>query len=101
MSRILEDLKQSQSQATEIFCDNMATISMTKNPVFHGRTKHIELRHHFICDIVAEGVIVLKHFSTTEQLADGFTKALPYSKFVKFRTQLGVCDFASRGDVSM
>ena len=48
-------MKQASTHATEIFCDNQALISMTKNPVFHGRTKHIELRHHFIRDIVAEG----------------------------------------------
>ncbi|PKA45938.1 Retrovirus-related Pol polyprotein from transposon TNT 1-94 [Apostasia shenzhenica] len=97
MRRVLEDLQQHQSCATEIFCDNKATISMTKNPVFHGRTKHIELRHHFIRDAVAKGVIELKYISTNEQVADGFTKALSPAKFLKFRDSIGVCSFASRG----
>ena len=44
----LEDLHQDPVKATEVFCDNKATIFITKNPVFQGRTKHIELRHHFI-----------------------------------------------------
>ncbi|KAL4183531.1 hypothetical protein AMTRI_Chr11g155550 [Amborella trichopoda] len=97
MKRILEDLKQVQGYATEIYCDNQATISMTKNPVFHWRTKHIELRHHCIRDVVAKGVITMKYCSTNEQVADGFTKTLSYPKFVKFRSLLGVSRFASRG----
>ncbi|XP_044510183.1 uncharacterized protein LOC123228802 [Mangifera indica] len=76
-----------------------ATISMTKNPMFHGRTKHIELHHHFIQDVVAEGLIVMKYCSTNDQMADSFTKELGYSKFVEFRSSLGVVDFASTGDI--
>ncbi|PKA46730.1 Retrovirus-related Pol polyprotein from transposon TNT 1-94 [Apostasia shenzhenica] len=96
MRRILEDLHQPQTKATDIYCDNKATIFMAKNPVFHGRTKHIELRHHFIRSAVAEGVIELKYISTNDQIADGFTKALSSMKFFKFREDLGVQCLASR-----
>lgn len=99
MRRILEDLHQSQSSATELFCDNKASILMAKNPVFHGRTKHIEIKHHFIREAIANGIIELKHCSTIDQVADGFTKALSTEKFLSFRNLLGVTSFASRGSV--
>ena len=99
MRRILEDLHQSQSSATELFCDNKASILMAKNPVFHGRTKHIEIKHHFIREAIANGIIELKHGSTIDQVADGFTKALSIEKVFSFRNLLGVTSFASRGSV--
>lgn len=48
--RLLEDLGQPQEGATKKLCDNRAAIAMTKNPTFHGRTKHIDMHHHFIRD---------------------------------------------------
>ena len=48
LRRLLSDLQQKIKEPTVICCDNMSAIAMTKNPVFHARTKHIELRHHFI-----------------------------------------------------
>ena len=88
--RILSDLKQKQEEATILFCDNKSAIELTKNPVFHGRTKHIEVRHHFIRELVAKKEIKLEYCSTEEQLADIFTKALSREKFFKFRRMLGV-----------
>nr|CAD1832705.1 unnamed protein product [Ananas comosus var. bracteatus] len=99
MRRILEDLYQAQEYPTEIYCDNRSTIAMTKNPVFHGRTKHIEVRHHFIRDLVNNRQIDMKNCSTNEQVADGLTKALSHEKILKFRRALGVTEFASRGSV--
>jgi len=62
----------------EIYCDNKSTISMAKNPAFHGRTKHIDIRFHFIRELVEKEEIILKFCNTNEQVADIFTKALPY-----------------------
>ena len=101
LRRVLAELQQEQEGPTEIFCDNKATISMTRNPTFHSRTKHIELRHHFIRDLVANEEIVLKYCSTNEQLADILTKTLSKEKFCYFRGLLGVCNFESRGSVEM
>ena len=98
---MLADLQQEQKGATKIFCDNKATISMTKNPAFHSRTKHIELRHHYIRDLVADEEIVLEYCNTDEQLADILTKALSKEKFCYFRQLLGICNFESRGSVEM
>ena len=48
LRRILSDMQQSEEMPTIIHCDNILAIAMTKNPVFHSRTKHIEIHHHFI-----------------------------------------------------
>jgi hypothetical protein len=99
LRRVLADLQQKQKGATKIFCDNKATISMTKNPTFHSRTKHIDIRYHFIRDLVAKEEISLEYCSTQGQLADVLTKALSKEKFCYFRDLFGVCDFELRGSV--
>ncbi|GKD53211.1 retrovirus-related pol polyprotein from transposon TNT 1-94 [Tanacetum coccineum] len=85
--------------ATEIFCDNRSAIAMAKNPAFHARTKHIDVQHHFIRHLVADNRIELKFCGTNEQTADIFTKSLPLAKHQYFMSQLGVCEFESRGSV--
>ena len=92
--RILADLRVGQDDPTTLFCDNMSAIAMTKNPVFHSRTKHIEIRHHFIRELVDKGEIKLHFCKTGDQLADIFTKAIPAEKFLCFQKQLGVQDFS-------
>lgn len=99
LRRLLKDLGQEQEGATEIFSDNKSTISMAKNPAFHGRTKHIDTRHHFIRELVATEQIVLNYCSTDEQLADVLTKALPLKKHSHFCSCFALCKFESRGSV--
>ena len=94
LRRILKDLQQGTKDPTTIYCDNMSAIAMTKNPVFHSRTKHIEIRHHFIRELVEKQEIELQFCKTGEQLADIFTKALQIEKFIQFRRELGVQDFS-------
>ena len=69
LRRLLSDLQQKIEEPTVICCDNMSDIAMTKNPVFHARTKHIVLRHHFIRDLVGEGEIQLQFVSTNCNLS--------------------------------
>lgn len=97
--RILGDLQQVQDEPVDILCDSKSAISIAKNPAFHGRTKHIEIRYHFLREAVSEGLINLKFCKTEDQPADILTKALGYEKFCKFRQLLGVNDFASSGGV--
>jgi hypothetical protein len=59
-----------------IMCDNTSAIMISKNPVLHARTKHIEIRHYFIHDHVVRGDIELIHVDTKNQIADKFTKPL-------------------------
>ena len=55
---------------TPIYCDNTSAINLSKNPVHHSRTKHIEVRHQFLRDHVAKNNIKLEFIPTTDQLAD-------------------------------
>ena len=61
--------------------------------MLHRRTKHIDIRHHFIRELVEEKIISLEHVATERQLADIFTKALDANQFEKLRGDLGVCLF--------
>jgi hypothetical protein len=75
---------------TMILCDNQSCIKMTENPVFYGRSKHIEIRYHFIRDMVQRGALKLQYISTDEQVADVLTKPLSCVKFEHFRDKLGI-----------
>ena len=59
-----------------IFCDNQSCLLLAENPTFHARTKHIDIRHHFIRDVVKSKTLALKYISTEEQVADFLTKGL-------------------------
>ncbi|TYK04671.1 Retrovirus-related Pol polyprotein from transposon TNT 1-94 [Cucumis melo var. makuwa] len=89
LRRMLTELQHEKEGATVIFCDNKATISMTKNLTFHSRTKHIDIHFHFIRDLVAKEEFSLSYCSTHEQWADILTKALSTEKFYYFRAMMG------------
>ena len=73
-----------------IKCDNTSAINISKNLVQHSRTKHIEIRHHFLRDHAQKGDITLEFVNTKDQLADIFTKPLSEEQFSDIRRQLGV-----------
>ncbi|KAK2975035.1 hypothetical protein RJ640_023932 [Escallonia rubra] len=73
-----------------ILYDNTSAIDSTKNPIQHSRTKHIEIKHHFIHDHVQKGDIVLDFVDTNHQLADIFTKPLDSKRFTSLRRELGM-----------
>ncbi|KAM1480911.1 hypothetical protein ACFX2I_028001 [Malus domestica] len=75
---------------TPVHCDNTSAIAITKNSVFHQKTKHINRRYHFIKDALKDGIIDLVYCPTNEQLADIFTKPLPKDRFNYLRSMLGV-----------
>lgn len=75
------------SSAT-LLVDNESEIQVCKNHVFHGRSKHIETRFHFICECVLDGKIAVDYVHTGEQLADIMTKALTQAKFQELRGKL-------------
>jgi hypothetical protein len=79
-----------EMRATAILCDNQSCIKMTENPMFHDRSKHIEIRYHFIRDMVQRGALKLQYISTDEQVVDVMTKPLSRVKFEHFRDKLGI-----------
>ena len=74
-----------------VYCDNTNAINISKNPDQHSRTKHIDIRHHFIRDLVENQVVSFDYVSTKNQLADLFTKPLDGSRFEYLRNAIGVC----------
>ena len=75
-----------------IFCDNTSAINITKNLVQHSRTKHIEIRYHFIRDHALKGDISIEFVETHYQLVNVFTKPLSEDQFCKIRRKLGMID---------
>jgi len=73
-------------------CDNTSAINLTKHHIQHSRTKHIEIRHHFIRDHVNNGDCEVKFIETKLQLVDIFTKPLPKESFFFLRNELGILD---------
>ncbi|XP_070046181.1 secreted RxLR effector protein 161-like [Nicotiana tomentosiformis] len=78
------------SYCVPLLCDNTSELNMAKNPVQHKRTKHIDVRHHFLRDNVEKGLICMKFCSTEYQIADIFTKALSREHFERNRLALGL-----------
>ncbi|SGY91523.1 BQ5605_C038g11676 [Microbotryum silenes-dioicae] len=79
------------SKPVLIYGDNQGANALTKNPVFHARTRHIRLREHFVRDMVSMGDIVVQYINTGEMTADIFTKALSRDLFARHRGRLGIC----------
>jgi hypothetical protein len=77
-------------EATCIWCDNQSCMKLSENPVFHDRSKHIEIRYYYIRDMVQRGAVRLQFVTSEDQVADVFTKPLSRMKFEYFRDKLGV-----------
>jgi hypothetical protein len=75
-----------------LLCDNESAIYMADNPVEHSRTKHIDIRYHFLRDHQQKGDIEIVYVSTHNQLADIFTKPLDDKTFSKLRNELNILD---------
>ena len=68
-------------QTTTVFFDSQSAIFLTKDQIFHERTKHIDVRYHFVCEVIACGDIVVSKVSTHDNPTDMMTKTLPVTKF--------------------
>ena len=90
LTRLLKDVTGEAPQAPRLKMDNMSAIALSKNPVLHDRSKHIDTKYHFIRECVDKGDLLLEFASSQEQLADLMTKALGRSRFCELREKIGV-----------
>ena len=90
LRKLLSGLFECELEAMVVCCDNQSGIRLFENPVFHDRSKHIDVQYHFLRDCVQKGTIQLEYIQTNEQVADIFTKALCRHSFMKFRDKLGL-----------
>lgn len=82
LRRLLNHMKMSSmvKSATTVFCDNQSAIKLTKNSVYHGRSKHIDIRYHFVREACENGTVKIDYLQTDSMTADIFTKSLPKIK---------------------
>lgn len=90
MRQLTIDLKNVPDKPLKIFEDNQSAMCIAKNPQFHGRTKHIEIKYHFTREQVKNGTIELQYCRTENMIADMFTKGLLKEKFSKLRDMAGI-----------
>ena len=89
MKKVLTDYGISQDSMV-VYCDNSSAIDISKNLVQHSKTKHIEIRYHFIRDLVERKIVCLEYILNERQNADIFTKPLDRSKFETLYQVIGV-----------
>ena len=83
LSRLLGELMKDEAMKAKLLVDNQSAITLSKNPVHHNRTKHIDTRYHFVRQCVEEKKIEVEFIRSEDQLADIFTKALGKAKFLE------------------
>jgi len=90
LRKLLTDLFDQEFKPTMIYYDNQSCIKLYENPIFHDRSKHIEIIYHFIQNRIQKGQVKLEYVSTNEQVVEIQTKPLVKGKFMLFRDKLGV-----------
>ncbi|CAM8890666.1 unnamed protein product [Rhodiola kirilowii] len=92
---VLRELGVKQKQPPILWCDNLGATYLTANPVFHARTKHIEIDFHFVREKVAQGELEVRFISTKDQLADVFTKPATRQMLDRFQHNLNLTNLGS------
>jgi histone deacetylase 1/2 len=90
VQKLLTELGVRHPSAARLWCDNIGAKYLSMNPVFHARTKHIEIDFHFVRERVAQKLLEIRFIGTDDQLADGFTKPLSVKKLEAFRHNLNL-----------
>jgi histone deacetylase 1/2 len=89
IQQLLTELQVPHSPVARLWC-NIGATYFSANPVFHGRTKHIEIDFHFVRERVAQKLLDIRYISTNDQVADGFTKPITVAKMKEFRHNLNL-----------
>ncbi|CAH9120172.1 unnamed protein product [Cuscuta epithymum] len=92
LKHLLQELKYGNTKPAQLMCDNQAAMHIASNPVYHERTKHIEVDCHFIREKITSGHIITKYVNTTGQLADILTKSLRGPRVEYICNKLGTYD---------
>jgi hypothetical protein len=87
---LLMELGVKLQEKPSLWCENLGATYLSVNPVFHARTKHIEIDFHFVRERVAKNRLAIRFISSKDQVADGFTKALPVKKLDEFKRNLNL-----------
>ena len=98
LARLLADLLDVEASAPVLRVDNKSAISLIKNPVHHDRTKHIDMKYHYVRECAERGLIEVQFIGTAEQLGDILTKALGRLKYDELRGKIGLAKVISTGD---
>ncbi|KAK9059981.1 hypothetical protein SSX86_020685 [Deinandra increscens subsp. villosa] len=98
LSRLLEEITGLEQKKVQLFVDNKSAIALMRNSVFHGRSKHIHLRFHFIRECIENGQIIVDFVGSDKQKADILTKPLARNKFNEMRLLLGVKEHKEEQD---
>jgi hypothetical protein len=94
---LLDSLTNTGPVAVKILGDNRGALALAKNPEYHSRTKHIDIRYHFVRHKVEEGLVELGWTGTMSNIADRMTKPLGASAFSKFRQTIGMDAIGEEG----
>jgi hypothetical protein len=87
---LVADLTGIKMQKFRLLVDNKSAIELSKNPMHHDRSKHIDTRYHYIRECIENGVVDVDHIGTNDQLADILTKALGRIRHAELRQRLGI-----------
>jgi hypothetical protein len=90
IQKLLTEIQITHPSIACLWCDNIGAKYLSANPVFHARTKHIEIDFRFVRERVAQKLLDIRYIHTDDQLADGFTKPLPVAKMKRFRSNLNL-----------
>ncbi|MCO5596042.1 hypothetical protein L7F22_050099 [Adiantum nelumboides] len=93
LRRLMVDLGLGQDTANIIYTNSQSALAVARNPIFHARTKHIEVHYQYVRERLSVGEISLPYVPTQDNLADLFTKALSHEKLEAFRKVLGLLSF--------